>query len=213
MDPEVDVGQAASAPDAPTEETEVTATYTLVRIDTAHYAVPVEQVRRVLRTPRLTRVPCAADHVVGVFQHEGQVLLAWDLGVLAQAGEAAPERPPVLLCESSAGPFALVVPTVLDVVTLQGVYEDPVEAEHLHPMLAEAVTGRLRAAPQPEDPDANKRSKGHGLPFLLSRTTQPATGAALLDRVGVVHRLDLERLVASMADHVGTRIGSAEDAA
>ncbi len=84
------------------------------------YAVPIEQVREVMRAPPITEVPHAPPHVLGVVTVRGEVVAVFDprrrLGLPWAAPAEGAGR--VVIVDAGEGPCGLVVDVVSSVVRL-----------------------------------------------------------------------------------------------
>jgi purine-binding chemotaxis protein CheW len=69
----------------------------VLRVGDAHYAFPVNVVRRVLRAPRLSRLPNPTRGTLGVFALRGFVVPLLDLGILLHDVPAGRDGPVVVL--------------------------------------------------------------------------------------------------------------------
>lgn len=107
------------------------------------FAVDVGQVREVLRTPPLTRLPGAPEYVRGVANLRGEVVPVVDLRVKLGEPEGDHEDTRVVVCELEGEVIGIEVDEVQEVATL-----DP---EQIHPaprrwveQSQQAVTGIAR---------------------------------------------------------------------
>lgn len=82
------------------------------------YAVRAEQAHEVVTFPALTRVPGAPMHVLGVFNHRGEVIPVIDLGSLGARHAESSQRAVILRAEG--GPYALTVTKVVGVSRIEG---------------------------------------------------------------------------------------------
>lgn len=86
------------------------------------YAVPADTASEVVNVPKLTRVPGAPGHLLGVFAHRGEVLPVVDLTRLTgQPLDDAFKR--AVLVRTPRGAVALTATRVLGVATLEGQFE------------------------------------------------------------------------------------------
>lgn len=107
------------------------------------FAVDVGQVREVLRTPPLTRLPGAPEYVRGVANLRGEVVPVVDLRVKLGEPEGDHDDTRVVVCELDGEAIGIEVDEVQEVATL-----DP---EQIHPaprqwaeQAQQAVTGIAR---------------------------------------------------------------------
>lgn len=119
-----------------------------MQVGAEHYALPVEAVLEVARPARLTPVPGAPAHVVGVMNLRGEVLPVVDLAALAGL------RPPgdatvIAVVESGGARAGLAVDAVVDVGELPEPSPTDVAREYLSG--ASSVNGDLVGI---LDPDA-----------------------------------------------------------
>lgn len=88
------------------------------------YAVPAEAACEVVSLPRLTRVPGAPDHLVGVFAHRGEVVPVVDVARLAGASADGGFRRAVLLrAGTGTGAVAVTASKVMGISVLTGTLE------------------------------------------------------------------------------------------
>lgn len=107
------------------------------------FAVDVGQVREVLRTPPLTRLPGAPEYVRGVANLRGEVVPVVDLRVKLGEPEGDHEDTRVVVCELEGEVIGIEVDEVQEVATL--------DTEQIHPaprrwveQSQQAVTGIAR---------------------------------------------------------------------
>ncbi len=86
------------------------------------YAVPIGEVREIVRDPLITDVPRSAPHVLGVMMIRGQVVPVFDLRKLLNlpapsAGGATPVR--AVIVDVGRGPCAMKVDSVRQVLRLR----------------------------------------------------------------------------------------------
>jgi len=94
-------------------------------LGTDRFAVDVGQVREVLRTPALTRLPGAPEYVRGVANLRGEVVPVIDLRVKLGEPEGDHEDTRVVVCELDGEAIGIEVDDVQEVATL-----DP---DQIHP--------------------------------------------------------------------------------
>jgi len=105
------------------------------------YGVGVERVREVLRAPRITEVPRAPAHVLGVVNVRGDVIAVIDpRRRLSVASEPGREPSRIVVCESADGPAGLLVDAVADVVRLDPAAIEPRPPSFTGPA-SEAIAG------------------------------------------------------------------------
>ncbi len=107
------------------------------------YAIPVSQVRGVVRGIRLTRVPGAADVTLGIVNVRGAVVTVLDLAAML-TGVRAVDAPSVVLLEHGTRLIGLAVQTVHD-VRIASVAEDEAavaDRPNLVPLDAAALCAR-----------------------------------------------------------------------
>lgn len=106
--------EAEADPDAPVALAE----YLTFALAGEHYALPIEHVREVLKSPPVTEVPRAPAHVLGVVTVRGEVMAVCD----PRRRLALPGDPPagpaarLVVADAGEGPCALLVDGVLGVV-------------------------------------------------------------------------------------------------
>ncbi len=81
------------------------------------FAVPADRASEVVNVPKLTRVPGAPAHVIGVFAHRGEVLPVVDLSVLLGSAPTANAKRVVVfrVAKGAVAVAALKVAGVTDV--------------------------------------------------------------------------------------------------
>ena len=77
------------------------------------YAVPAERASEIVAVDKLTPLPAAPPHVLGVFVHRGEVIPLIDLVLLRTGAVGVGSRAVVVRCERGA--YALTVTRVLGV--------------------------------------------------------------------------------------------------
>ena len=83
------------------------------------FAVPADRASEVVNVPKLTRVPGAPAHVIGVFAHRGEVLPVVDLSLLlGSAPTANPKR--VVVFRVAKGAVAVAALKVAGVTEVDG---------------------------------------------------------------------------------------------
>lgn len=83
------------------------------------YAVPADRASEVVNLPRLTRVPGAGPHLLGVFAHRGEVLPVIDLARLV--GKPVEEEfKRVVVVRVTRGTMAFTATKVIGVSALEG---------------------------------------------------------------------------------------------
>jgi purine-binding chemotaxis protein CheW len=96
------------------------------RLGDEEYAIEIERVREVLKTPMVTEVPRAPAHVLGVIMVRGEVIAIFDpRHRLALPPARAPRVSRVLVCDAGDGPVGLLVDAVSDVVRLRAADVEP----------------------------------------------------------------------------------------
>ncbi|QRO01097.1 purine-binding chemotaxis protein CheW [Archangium violaceum] len=111
-------------PEEPPEE------YLAFRLEEEHYAVPIREVREIVKVPPLTEVPRAAANLLGVMYLRGEVLPVYDVKVKLRltdkaqlvAGPDAPEPPRrarIIVVQAEDGLAGLWVDSVSEVVRLR----------------------------------------------------------------------------------------------
>jgi purine-binding chemotaxis protein CheW len=101
-----------------------------VRLGAAEYALPLEQVREVLRPPPVTRIPFPPADVRGVAQVRGALLAVLDLGTrLGGSPAASPGR--MVVVTRGGEPLGLLVDRVAGLVEADraALLAPPAEAE------------------------------------------------------------------------------------
>jgi purine-binding chemotaxis protein CheW len=86
----------------------------VVQLGNREFAIPVEQVRGVVRHETLTRVPGAPDMVRGIVNVRGSVVTVLELSVLLRA-ERAVTAPSIVLLEHGTRLVGITVDAVRDV--------------------------------------------------------------------------------------------------
>jgi purine-binding chemotaxis protein CheW len=90
--------------------------YLAFELGAAHYALPLSCVREIVRVPRVTEVPRAPRHVLGVISIRGAVTTAFDLRVWLRLADAPlTNRSRVLLIDGGREVVGLLVDNVLQV--------------------------------------------------------------------------------------------------
>src|SRR5690349_6930531 len=112
-------------------ENETRQTYLVFACSSSWYAVPAESAAEVVTFPPLTRVPGAPAHLLGVFNHRGEVIPVVDLGQLV-AGVPQPTARAVLV-RVARGVLGLTASAVDDVAPVTGSFEPQgASGVHLH---------------------------------------------------------------------------------
>ena len=89
-------------------EADATFTVVIVRCGAERYALPLQELREVIRQPKMTRVPHAPAIVAGLIQVRGEIRPVYHLQVLlGRATSAAPGT--VLLVTTGAAEFDAVI--------------------------------------------------------------------------------------------------------
>lgn len=95
-------------------------TVVTVRLGEAEFAIPVGQVREVLRPPPLARIPLAPPAVRGLVAVRGELIPVLDLGVrLGAAAAHLPGRLVVAAVRETDAPVALLVDAVGGMVEIE----------------------------------------------------------------------------------------------
>jgi purine-binding chemotaxis protein CheW len=102
-----------------------TANLLLYTVADEHYALPMSQVREVIRWRTPTPIPGTAAVIAGVIHHRGQVLPLVDLRLVLGFAAATPTRSTRLLVVEHAGlQAALVADAVVDLAAVEsGAFE------------------------------------------------------------------------------------------
>jgi purine-binding chemotaxis protein CheW len=113
------------------------------------YAVPAPLAAEVVTFPPLTRVPGAPAHLLGVFNHRGEVVPVVDLGQLA-AGSPQPSGRAVLV-RVARGVMGLTATEVADVTPVTGSFEPQgTSGIHAHLLGPAEAAGRSVQVLEPE---------------------------------------------------------------
>lgn len=120
--PAVPAVGAPPEPDAAgAEESTIREEYLTFVLGDEEYAVAIERVREVMRSPPITEVPHAPPHVLGVVTVRGEVVAVFDprrrLGLPGAAPAASSGR--VVIVDAGDGPCGLLVDAVSNVVRLR----------------------------------------------------------------------------------------------
>jgi chemotaxis signal transduction protein len=90
--------------------------YLLCRIQSGHFAIPVERVSEVVVPQRLTELPEPRSHVIGAFDHRGAVVPVVDLGAAIGRPVEDGGKPKWVLLGTARGLVGARVSQVIDVV-------------------------------------------------------------------------------------------------
>ncbi len=132
------------------------------------YAVAIERVREVMRSPPITEVPRAPAPVLGVVTVRGEVVPVFDpRRRLGLAGVPAGERSRIVIVDAGEGPCGLLVDRVASVVRLRpGSIEQPPQG--LSAVSAESLAGIGR--------EGDRMFMVLDLGVLLRRGSEPRRG-------------------------------------
>ncbi|HEY6099772.1 MAG TPA: chemotaxis protein CheW, partial [Anaeromyxobacter sp.] len=115
------IGASADAHAAEDPDSMVREEYLTFVLGNEEYAVAIERVREVMRSPPITEVPHAPPHVLGVVTVRGEVVAVFDprrrLGLPGAAPASGRGR--VVIVDAGEGPCGLLVDAVASVVRLR----------------------------------------------------------------------------------------------
>jgi purine-binding chemotaxis protein CheW len=136
-----DVGLGGAARSVVAADVEERREFLTFHLGVEEYAVSVDRVREILRSPPITEVPRAPGHLLGVVAVRGEIIAIVDprprLG-LPRTEQA--RMPPIVVCESADGPAGLIVDRLAQVVRLPPSAIEPRPAT-LGSTAAEAIAG------------------------------------------------------------------------
>jgi purine-binding chemotaxis protein CheW len=136
-----DLGVAVAAP-GPAPETELH--LVVFRLDREEYAVPIREVREVVRVGDITRVPHAPAHIRGVMNLRGRILPIMELRTrLGMDVATLTPRSRVVVVEVSRRMVGLLVDSVAQ-VTRVGESRVTLPPEEVRTAAGDAVTGVAR---------------------------------------------------------------------
>ncbi len=95
-----------------------------LRVGDTVFAVPIARILEILGKPFLQPVPLAPDFVGGLVHYRGEVLTGISLRRLLDM-DPAPSPEDVLVFESPAGPFGLLVDSVGEVLSVSAAAYEP----------------------------------------------------------------------------------------
>lgn len=87
-------------------------------LGTEELAVPIAQVREVLRAPAITEVPRAPAHVLGIVTVRGEVVVVIDTRARLGLGDGSGSGTRIVIVDAGEGPLGLLVDQVSSVVRL-----------------------------------------------------------------------------------------------
>jgi purine-binding chemotaxis protein CheW len=115
--PDLGLGHGARA--AVAAQAEARREYVTFMLGAEEYGVEVERVREILRSPPITEVPRAPDHVLGVVTVRGEVITVIDPRRRLDLPPRAPDRAPrIVVCDTAQGLVGLLVDAVSQVARL-----------------------------------------------------------------------------------------------
>jgi purine-binding chemotaxis protein CheW len=156
--------------------------FVLLRLGETEFALPIEALRRVLRAPRITRLPHPPFGVVGVFALRGTVLPVLDLGLLLrQAPAVRPGSAVVAHLPGSAESVGLLVDDVSGLVNRDQIATLPLPPEAEASLPPGWAAGILALAP---DRIATLLDPAALLSDLTRHSPAPAAGAELAKETG-----------------------------
>lgn len=134
-----DAGPVAAAPHA--------AELVGFRVGPADYAFPIGDVREVIRTPPVTRVPFTPASVRGAFQLRGEIVPALDLGTALGGAPASGDRAVVVSDAATGTAIGILVDAVLGTLSLPDEGLEAVPAEVVSALPPDVAAGMLSPGP------------------------------------------------------------------